>query len=207
MHVLGTPPAFNLSQDQTLQLRVVSWLRFLIESQSDYFPEAVISHDLPDSLFNCQRTFPFRPGTLAGSADSRRGGRKVYSTPASPERQHLPSFKPGAFAPEGSFYPVIPSQSTLFASSFQNPRLPRRSEVSTRNHWPRQPLIALFLSIPSPFQAAEELSTRSVMPRQLLFRPARIFFSRAAQWAGVSKRPWGRPARRPRGASRAGGSF
>ena len=213
LHVLGTPPAFNLSQDQTLQLRVVSWLRFLIESQSVLFPEAAISRDLPDSLFNCQRTFP-RPGTLAVAADSRSVGRNVNPTPAAPGSQHLPLSNPATrSSPEGSFYPVSPGQSTPFFKFLPEPHPPGRSEVSTRNHWPRQPLAEnLFLSNPLPFQAAEELSTRSAWPRQLLFRPARIFFSRAARRAGrrfgaLPRAPLRAPPVRRPGASRSGGSF
>lgn len=129
LHVLGTPPAFNLSQDQTLQLRVVSWLRFLIESQSDFFPEAAISRDLPDSLFNCQRTFPQprHPGRRADLSVSRAD---VQPTPVIPESQHFffsTRQLPFVRRRRGSFYPVRPSPSTPFFKSLPEPP-PSRAE-------------------------------------------------------------------------------
>ncbi len=56
LHVLSTPPAFNLSQDQTLQFKSFA------KTQSA-LPH--LRHGLqksPDSLFNCQRSRPVISG-------------------------------------------------------------------------------------------------------------------------------------------------
>ena len=61
LHVLGTPLAFNLSQDQTLQLSIrVTALksRLFRELKSLTFPKKGRFLVLPNSLFNCQRAFP-----------------------------------------------------------------------------------------------------------------------------------------------------
>ena len=49
LHVLGTPPAFNLSQNQTLQLKV-------FDSEKHSFSNRTQSSIFPNSLFTCQRT-------------------------------------------------------------------------------------------------------------------------------------------------------
>ena len=53
LHVLSTPPAFNLSQDQTLQL-----INFenSITSQVNMRNRHILFLIFPNSLFNCQRT-------------------------------------------------------------------------------------------------------------------------------------------------------
>src|SRR5512135_2906243 len=54
LHVLSTSPAFNLSQDQTLQFEIL----VLAETHSTCVDWVWLISESPDSLFNCQRPCP-----------------------------------------------------------------------------------------------------------------------------------------------------
>jgi hypothetical protein len=65
LHVLGTPPAFNLSQDQTLHLKISiinQWLKK--DSLLDFFGHSVICTKGIDASphTNYLQTFKKRPG-------------------------------------------------------------------------------------------------------------------------------------------------
>src|SRR6185503_18853028 len=60
LHVLGTPPAFNLSQDQTLHLKI---LKSSNKSGSKMAPTTLLAEHFDHSIINAQRHFDASPHT------------------------------------------------------------------------------------------------------------------------------------------------
>jgi hypothetical protein len=109
LHVLSTSPAFNLSQDQTLQFEIL----VLLKPHSSEDKWVCLHLESPDSLFNCQRPCPrFSSRGSVSTPTHSRCQRLISST-----LNLLFSTPPKRLAPSGgeaTYWFRSPSSTTFF---------------------------------------------------------------------------------------------